>query len=93
MGIRVAYSMVISATAVIAVDPNLTSTIIAQKIYTSLDSFTFIAIPLFMLAGNMMNECGITEKLIYFCRAIVGHFRGGLAQATVITGMQLLFLD
>ena len=87
LGIPVAYSMAISAVAVIAMDPSLPATIIGQKIFTSLDSFSYIAIPLFMLAGTLMNASGITEKLIYFCRSLVGHFKGGLAHATIITGM------
>ena len=87
LGIPVAYSMAIASVSVIAMDPSLPATIIGQKIFTSLDSFSFIAIPLFMLAGTLMNASGITEKLIYFCRALVGHWKGGLGHATVITGM------
>jgi tripartite ATP-independent transporter DctM subunit len=87
IGIPVAYSMGISAAFVIAIDPNLLDTIITQKIFTSLDSFSFIAIPLFMIAGSLMNSAGITEKIIYFCKSLVGHFKGGLAHATVFTGM------
>ncbi len=87
LGIPVAYSMGISATFVIMMDPKLLNTIMAQKIYTSLDSFSFIAIPLFMIAGALMNATGITKKLIHASRSIVGHFSGGLAQSTVVTGM------
>ncbi len=87
LGVPVAYSMAVSSIVVIAADPALPSTIIAQKIFTSLDSFSFIAIPMFMLAGSLMNASGITEKLIFFCRSLVGHLRGGLAHAAVITGM------
>jgi len=87
LGIPVAYGMAVSAVVVIAADPSLPGTIIAQKIFTPLDSFSFIAIPLFMLAGSLMNATGITEKLIYFARCLVGHLKGGLAHATVITGM------
>ena len=64
MGMPIAYCMAISATAVIVSNPSLPSTIIAQKIYTALDSFSFIAIPLFMMAGSLMNSTGITDKII-----------------------------
>lgn len=87
LGVPVAYSMAVSSIVVIVADPALPSTIMAQKIFTSLDSFSFIAIPLFMMAGSLMNASGITEKLIEFCMALVGHLKGGLAHAAVITGM------
>lgn len=87
LGVPVAYSMAVSSIVVIVADPALPSTIMAQKIFTSLDSFSFIAIPLFMMAGSLMNASGITEKLIEFCRALVGHLKGVSAHATVITGM------
>lgn len=87
MGMPIAYCMAISATAVIVCNPSLPSTIIAQKIYTALDSFSFIAIPLFMMAGSLMNSTGITDKIITFFKNLVGHIRGGLAHTCVMTGM------
>ncbi len=87
MGMPIAYCMAIAATAVILANPSLPSTIIAQKIYTAADSFSFIAIPLFMMAGSLMNSTGITDKIIAFFKSLVGHIRGGLAHTCVLTGM------
>jgi tripartite ATP-independent transporter DctM subunit len=49
-----------------------------------IDSFLLLAIPLFILAGDLMNTGGITERLVTFARALVGHIRGSLGMATVI---------
>lgn len=65
------------------------SIIIPQKIVSGCTSFTLMAIPFFVLAGNLMNGGGITKRLINFCNALVGHIRGGLAVADVICSMFL----
>jgi C4-dicarboxylate transporter DctM subunit len=53
-------------------------------VFAGLQSFPLLAVPLFTLAGSLMNECGISERLFGFTRALVGHIRGGLAQTAVI---------
>ncbi|WP_298034062.1 TRAP transporter large permease [uncultured Dysosmobacter sp.] len=65
------------------------SIILSQKIIGGCTSFTLMAIPFFVLAGNLMNGGGITKRLINFCNALVGHIRGGLAVADVICSMFL----
>ncbi|WP_134700817.1 TRAP transporter large permease [Ammoniphilus sp. YIM 78166] len=60
-----------------------------QRLYSSLESYGLLAIPLFMLAGELMNSGGITKRLIDFSKTIVGHFRGGLAYVNVISNMFL----
>ena len=52
---------------------------VPQKMTISLENFIFIALPLFILAGEIMNTGGLTQKLVNVARAIVGRFRGGLA--------------
>jgi C4-dicarboxylate transporter DctM subunit len=54
-----------------------------QTTFAGMASFTLLAIPLFMLAGNLMNESGITEELATFARLLLGHIRGGLGLATI----------
>ena len=56
---------------------------IMAKMYGSLDSFVLLAIPMFMAAGIVMNNGGITDRLFSFCRALLGHFPGGLAYVNV----------
>ncbi|WP_158734833.1 TRAP transporter large permease [Alteribacillus sp. YIM 98480] len=60
-----------------------------QQLFSSLDNYGLLAIPLFMLAGELMNGGGITSKLVKFARVLLGHFRGGLAYVTVIANMFL----
>lgn len=60
---------------------------IAQRMYASTTSFTLLAIPFFILAGNLMNTGGITNRIFRFARAMVGHQWGGLGQVNVIASM------
>ena len=87
LGMPIAFCMALSAGAAIVLNPSLPATIVAQKIYTAVDSISFIAIPLFMMAGSLMNSTGITDKIIEFFENLVGHITGGLAHAVVLTGM------
>jgi len=58
-------------------------TLLVQSTYAGIASFPLLAIPLFMLAGNLMSESGITEELSRFARLLLGHIRGGLGLATI----------
>src|SRR5436190_7378945 len=59
----------------------------AQRLYSSTTSFTLLAIPFFILAGNLMNTGGMTARIFTFARAVVGHVRGGLAHVAVLASM------
>jgi C4-dicarboxylate transporter DctM subunit len=59
-------------------------TTLVQTIFGGLATFPLLAIPLFMLAGNLMNEGGLTPDLVRFARLLLGHIRGGLGLATVL---------
>ncbi len=59
-------------------------TTLIQTIFGGLATFPLLAIPLFMLAGNLMNEGGITEDMVRFARLLLGHIRGGLGHATIL---------
>jgi len=60
---------------------------IPQKFYSGLDSFTLLALPGFMLAGNLMNSGGITERIVDFCKKLLGSIRGALGIANVVASM------
>jgi len=66
------------------VSGNMPLTTLVQTTFGGLATFPLLAIPLFMLAGNLMNEGGITPDLVRFARLMLGHIRGGLGQATVL---------
>lgn len=59
------------------------------RMYSGLENFGLLAIPLFMLMGEIMNEGGITTRLVKFARVLIGHFKGGLAYVTVVANMFL----
>jgi len=63
--------------------------VIPQKMYAGLDVFVLLSIPGFILAGNLMNASGITNRIIQLCNALLGHIRGGLGLANV--GASMLF--
>jgi tripartite ATP-independent transporter DctM subunit len=58
-----------------------------RNVYNGMDSFPLMAIPFFMLAGELMNRGGITERLVEFAQAMMGHLRGGLAHVNVLSSM------
>lgn len=61
--------------------------VVVQRMFTSVDSFPILAVPLFMIAGNLMETGGISRRLIDFCNSILGSLTGGLAMAAVLTCM------
>jgi tripartite ATP-independent transporter DctM subunit len=58
-----------------------------RNVYEGMNSFPLMAIPFFMLAGELMNRGGISARIVGFAQAMVGHFRGGLAQVNVVDSM------
>ena len=62
-------------------------TLLYRNVYNGMDSFPLMAIPFFMLAGELMNRGGITMRLVEFSQALVGHLRGGLAHVNVLSSM------
>ena len=61
--------------------------VMAQRIYNGTTSFTMLAIPFFILAGNLMNTGGITDRIFNFAKACVGHWPGGLAQVNIVSSV------
>jgi tripartite ATP-independent transporter DctM subunit len=57
--------------------------LVSQRIFSGIDSFAILAIPLFVLAGELMNESGITDRIIRFANALVGHMKAGLSQVNI----------
>ncbi len=88
VGVPIAVSMGLTAvgTFVVLGQADIL-TMVAQRMYASTTSFTLLAIPFFILAGNLMNTGGITERIFRFARALVGHIWGGLGQVNVIASM------
>ena len=86
LGIPLAVSLALSVTTVLLIfDFNLS--VIPRLMYTSVNSFLLVAVPLFMLAGNIMEEGGISEKIFSAANAVVGRWRGGLGHVNIIASM------
>lgn len=62
-------------------------TLLYRNLYNGMDSFPLMAIPFFMLAGELMNRGGITLRLVEFAQALMGHLRGGFAHVNVLSSM------
>ncbi len=87
LGVPVAVSLGLAAIIGIEAFTRLPLILVAQRMFTGIDSFPLMAIPLFILAGNLMAAGGISVRLVDFARAIVGGVRGGLAASCVLTCM------
>jgi tripartite ATP-independent transporter DctM subunit len=60
---------------------------VAQRMYSATTGFTLLAIPFFIMAGNLMNTGGVTTRIFRFAQALVGHVPGGLGQVSVVSSM------
>jgi C4-dicarboxylate transporter, DctM subunit len=87
IGFPVAYSMGLAAVLALIIEGQIPIVLLSQQFYTALDNFSLLAVPLFILAGELMNVGGITERLVSFTRSLLGHIRGGLAHANIVTNM------
>ncbi len=87
MRVPISFSLCIATIVGVFLTAKLPVTIVVQRMYNSLDSFTLIAVPLFILTGNIMAMGGVTNDLLAFSDVFVGRFRGGLAYVNVLQSM------
>jgi tripartite ATP-independent transporter DctM subunit len=84
VGMPVAFAIGIAGVAFFLQNPSLPFTMIVQLPVSQTQNFAMLAVPLFIFAGNLMNACGITSRLIRLSTLLTGHMRGGLAQVSVV---------
>ncbi len=84
LGVPVAVAMVTASLAYLAVHGGAPDVIVAQRMIAGVESFPLLAVPFFILAGNLMNIAGVTGRIYGFALALVGWMRGGLAQVNII---------
>ena len=89
LGCPIAMAMGVSVIPFFVLTPSASGITIAQKMFTACDSFSLMAIPFFMLAGGIMEQTGIIKDMVRWAQCLVGHFRGGLAQTSTISGVIL----
>ena len=87
IGVPIAYSLGLSTTLYFIFFNNDLLQVMPQILFAGMDSYTLIALPLFILMGQLMNESQITSKLIDYCLIFVGKIRGGLGLVNVISSM------
>ena len=87
IGCPIAFSMVLSSVAYMLIVGHIGYMVIPQRLTGGLDSFPLLAVPLFLLAGLLMNEFGITERIFAFALTVVGHITGGLGHVNVLASL------
>ncbi|QTX32207.1 TRAP transporter large permease [Aminithiophilus ramosus] len=87
LGIPIAFAIALSGTAYLLFESTVPVLVVAQRMVVGVDSFTLLAIPLFLLAGALMAEGDITPRIMRFASSLVGHIPGGLAMVMIVSCM------
>jgi len=85
--VPVAFALGLACVPVFLLEDRLTPFLLMNEMYKSYNSFVLLAVPFFLLAANLMNAAGITDRLIQLSRALVGHLPGGLGHINVMVSM------
>ncbi|MDQ2082742.1 TRAP transporter large permease subunit [Xanthobacteraceae bacterium Astr-EGSB] len=99
LGMPIAFALVVCGVVLmtwmvqIGIYPAFDAQVIAQKMLNGADSFILLAIPFFILAGELMNAGGLSRRIIHFAQTLVGHWRGGLGYVTIIAAVILASLS
>jgi len=87
IGIPVAFVLGLTPFVAFFLEGEIPHMLAAQRIFTGMDNPVLMAVPFFILAGNIMSAGGMTQRLVAFCNVLVGSFRGGLAYINVVISM------
>ncbi|WP_147054410.1 TRAP transporter large permease [Sporosarcina luteola] len=87
MSVPIAVSLGLATALGIWMHDTMPLMTVAQRVFISINSFPLMAIPFFILAGNLMQVGGLSKRLVNFASSLVGHFTGGLAMVAIITSM------
>ncbi len=87
IGVPVGFSMMLSAVIYILHTASTGMTMVPQAMISGVSSYTMLAIPFFMLVGELMNSSGITKRIFHFASCLVGHVTGGLGHVNVLSSM------
>jgi len=87
LGIPIAFALLLTALVLAWFMGSWSPPLVVQTIFRGIDSFPLMAIPFFLLAGEIMNTGGIAQRIIMVAKAMFGHVRGGLGYVTVVAGM------
>jgi len=93
LGIPIAYALLASGVALMWHLDLFDAQILAQNVINGADSFPLLAVPFFMLAGEIMNVGGLSQRIVNFALALVGHIKGGLGYVTILAAILLSALS
>ena len=85
--VPVAFALGLAVVPVFFIEDRLTPILLMREMFKSYNAFILLAVPFFLLAANLMNSSGITDRLIRLARAMVGHLPGGLGHVNVVVSM------
>ncbi|MDP3257526.1 TRAP transporter large permease, partial [Bosea sp. (in: a-proteobacteria)] len=89
IGVPIAFALMLSGIAMMLLMGNLDPNILAQRLVNGADSYPLMAIPFFLIAGELMNAGGLSRRIVNVALALVGHIRGGLGYVVIGTGLVL----
>lgn len=93
IGIPIGFALMLSAVALMILLGNLDAQILAQRLVNGADSYPLMAIPFFLIAGELMNAGGLSRRIVHMAMALVGHLRGGLGYVVIGTGLLMASLS
>jgi len=86
-GVPVALAMIVASLAFVMISGTVPDFVVIHRMYGGIDSFPLLAVPFFILAGNLMNSAGITNRIYNFALALVGWLKGGLGHVNIVGSM------
>lgn len=83
-GLEITWALGLACVVAVVLDPQLTLAVIAQRIFTGANSFSMLAVPAFILAGDIMSKGGLSKRLVAFADATVGWISGGISLVSIV---------
>ncbi|GGA68473.1 dehydroascorbate transporter [Nitratireductor aestuarii] len=93
IGVPISFALMLSAVALMMLMGNVDAQILAQRLVNGADSYPLMAIPFFLIAGELMNAGGLSRRIVTMALALVGHLRGGLGYVVIGTGLIMASLS
>ena len=93
IGIPISFALLVSGVALMWHLDMFEAQILAQNLLGGADNYPLLAVPFFLLAGEIMNEGGLSRRIVEFAMALVGHIRGGLGYVTIVASIMLSALS
>ena len=87
LGTPVGVALILIPVVFLLIDPQVPLVVIPQRMLGAIDSFPLMALPFFVLVGQVMNAGGVTDRIFNFANCLIGHVRGGLAQVNILASV------